>query len=250
VHVFSQLWILPSSSPAPPATAWRFAETSVRAGAGPGDATRMFSVLSGGSLNPPPRLLVQDKSGADWGWFSLWLNTYFRVGSDLLLGSLLDFSSINRFPTQAYLAPFLLSQESRGAIVLIRFKGFFLRPASARPSLSNSGKPPPATLVYYSFLPLLVKVLLNFVPMLAPDLCAPVSRNSGSASCFLWYLPGGDPFALLLGCLVGTEWHTIRLGLHIKFTFFSIDTWESAKKFESYLISSNNRFKLSYETHV
>ena len=148
----------------------------------------------------------------------------------MLLGSLLDFSSINRFPTQAYLAPFLLCRESRGAIVLIRFKGFFSGLPRLDRSLSNSGKPPPATLLYYSFQPLLVKVLLNFVLMLAPDLCVPVSRNSGSASCFLWYLPGGsDPFALLLGCLVGTKRHTIRLGLHIKFTFFSIDTWESAK---------------------
>jgi len=38
-YVFSQPWTVPSPSPAPPATAWRFGETSVRAGPGLGAAT-------------------------------------------------------------------------------------------------------------------------------------------------------------------------------------------------------------------
>jgi hypothetical protein len=75
-YVFSQLWRLSSPSPAP-----------AQAGAGLEDATRMSPVLSGGSLNPPPRLLVEDngashplrESGGGLGMVFLRLNTYFAT---------------------------------------------------------------------------------------------------------------------------------------------------------------------------
>jgi len=86
----------PSPSPASPATAWRFplrrsasprrvAETSVRAGAGLGDAThissRSYRVAASIRPRSPARdgwrhCLRQEDAGADWGWFSRRLNTY------------------------------------------------------------------------------------------------------------------------------------------------------------------------------
>jgi hypothetical protein len=62
-RIFSVLWRALPLRLRLGASPRRVAETSVRAGAGLEANARTVSLALGGSLNPPPRLLVEDKSG-------------------------------------------------------------------------------------------------------------------------------------------------------------------------------------------